>query len=72
MQNLSTKEVNYLKDLLSWELLTAKKSFQYSNQETNPDRKKTFFDNAQMHQQNYLNMLNYINQINTQQGGQTH
>lgn len=42
MQNLSTKEVNYIKDLLSWELLTSKKCFQYANQETNPAHKKYF------------------------------
>ena len=70
MQNLSTKEVNYIKDLLSWELLTTKKYFQYSNQDTNPSRKKTFLHTANMHQQNYLDLLNYVDQFTKKQGGQ--
>lgn len=70
MQNLSTKEVNYVKDLLSWELLTIKKCFNYANQETNPARQKLFFDTANMHQQNYLDLLNYADQIIKKQGGQ--
>lgn len=70
MQNLSTKEVNYIKDLLSWELLTTKKCFHYANQETNPARQKIFFDTASMHQQNYLGLLNYVDQIIKKQGGQ--
>lgn len=72
MQNLSTKEVNYIKDILSWELLSTKKCFQYANQETNPSRQKIFFDTANMHQQNYLSLLNYVNQIVKKQGGQMH
>ncbi len=72
MQNLSTKELNYVKDLLSWELLSAKKSFQYSNQETNPAHQKVFSDAANMHQQNYQSLLNYIDQMNHKQGGQAH
>lgn len=70
MQNLSTKEVNYIKDSLSWELLTCKKCFQYSNEETNPTRKKVFYDAANMHQQNYLDLLNYVDLIINRQGGQ--
>lgn len=70
MQNLSTKEVNYIKDLLSWELLTIKKCFQYSNQEANPARKKIYADAVNIHQQNYLSLLNYTNQIINKQGGQ--
>lgn len=72
MQNISTKEVNYVKDLLSWELLATKKCFQYANQETNPDRKKIFFDTSNIHQQNYLNLLNYVDQFIKKQGGQIH
>lgn len=70
MQNLSTKEVNYINDLLSWELLTTKKCFNYANQETNPERQKIYSDAANIHQQNYVNLLNYTNQIFNKQGGQ--
>lgn len=69
MKNLSTKEVNYIKDLLSWELLSAKKSFEYANQETDLVRKQIFIENAQMHQQNYLSLLGYADQMRQQFGG---
>ncbi|MGI6711502.1 MAG: hypothetical protein ACOX4L_02015 [Bacillota bacterium] len=72
MQNISTKELNYIKDILSWELLSTKKCFQYAHQETNPQHQKLFFDTANMHQQNYLSLLNYVDQILKKQGGQMH
>lgn len=70
MQNLSTKEINYIKDILSWEILTIKKCYQYTNQEANPERNKIYTDAVNMHQQNYSNLLNYTNQIINKQGGQ--
>ena len=69
MKNISSKELNYMNDLLSWELLSAKKCFQYANQETGTTHQQVFFDTAQMHQQNYNNILNYLNQVNNEQGG---
>lgn len=70
MQNLTTKEVNYIKDLMSWELLSTKKCFQFANQETNQNRKNIYFDSTFVHQQNYLSLLSYIDKIKKQQGGQ--
>lgn len=71
MKNISTKELNYLRDTLSWELLSAKKCFQYGCQQNNTPYAQNFFDAARLHQQNYTNVLNYVNQMNTQ-GGQMH
>ncbi|MCC5909600.1 MAG: hypothetical protein JJT76_04085 [Clostridiaceae bacterium] len=59
MKNIATKELNYLKDFLSWELLSVKKCNQYAQQETNQQRKQLFLDTANIHQQNYMNLLNY-------------
>lgn len=70
--NLSSKELNYVKDMLSWELLTAKKCYQYGHQEQTPNRKEVFFNSARVHKQNYLRLLNYLERNNNQQGGQTH
>lgn len=70
MKNIATKELNYLKDFLSWELLSAKKCYQYGQQESDQQRKQIFMDAASTHQQNYMNLLNYANQINGNQGGQ--
>lgn len=72
MKNISTKELNYISDILSWELLASKKCFQYGHQESNQANQQIFFDAARMHQKNYTSLLNYVNQINMQQGGQTH
>ena len=68
MKNLSTKELNYANDFLSWELLSAKKCFQYANQETNPAHKQVFMDAAGMHQQNYTHILNFLNGIKSEGG----
>ena len=72
MKNISAKELNYVNDLLSWELLSAKKCFQYANQETNPAHQQVFSDTAHVHQQNYTDLLNYIGQTNKEQGGLMH
>ncbi|HBQ65074.1 MAG TPA: hypothetical protein DD727_09205 [Clostridiales bacterium] len=69
MKNLSTKEVNYVKDILSWELLSSKKCFSFANQEKEPNRQKLHFDVARAHQTNYVNLLNYLSQtVNSQKG----
>ncbi|KNY29156.1 hypothetical protein [Pseudobacteroides cellulosolvens] len=70
MKNLSTKELAYINDMLSWELLTAKKCYQYANQETNPVYRQLFFDTSRISQQNYTNLLEFIGQANNSQGGQ--
>lgn len=70
MKNISAKELNYINDFLSWELLSAKKCYQYAEQETNQGHKQVFYDCARTHQQNYMNLLNYVNEANKGQGGQ--
>ena len=60
--NLSTKEVNYLKDHLSWELAMAKKC--YNNAQEAQDQKQSqLLDSiGQLHQENFVDLLNYVNQ----------
>ena len=72
MKNISAKELSYLNDFLSWELLSAKKCYQYANQETNSAHQQVFFDAAHVHQQNYSNILNYVEQASKEQGGGMH
>lgn len=64
---LSVKELGYLRDFLSWEILMAKKCNHYASQETDPNFQGIFHNAGQVHQQNYLRLLNYLQQ--TQQGG---
>jgi hypothetical protein len=68
MVNLSTKELNYLKDFLSWELLMAKKCNQYASQETNSNFKEVFNQAGQLHEQNYLALIDYLAQVQNIQG----
>lgn len=69
MPNMTNKELNYIKDFLSWELLMAKKCSQYSSQEVDPNFKGIFNQAGQTHEQNYLNILNYLDQVSKGQGG---
>lgn len=67
--NLSTKELNYIKDFLSWELLMAKKCNQYAYQEVDPMFKGVFEQAGQTHQQNYVKLVGYLEQVKNNQGG---
>jgi hypothetical protein len=69
MGNLTTKELNYIKDFLSWELLMAKKCKQYSDQEVDANFKGVFSQAGQLHQQNYLSLVDYLAQVKDSQGG---
>lgn len=69
MKNISGKELNYVKDFLSWELLAAKKCSDSAGKETDPNSRQLFTDCAQIHQQNYTDLLNYVQQL--QGGGQS-
>lgn len=68
MPNLSVKELNYIKDFLSWELLMVKKCNQYANQEVDPVFKGVFNNEGQIHQENYLNLLTYLQRLPNQGG----
>lgn len=60
--NLSTKEVNYLKDHLSWELAAAKKCYNHGQQMQDKNYSQLLDDIGRIHQENFVNLLNYVNQ----------
>jgi hypothetical protein len=60
--NLSTKEVNYLKDHLSWELMAAKKCYNYAQEASDKNYAKLLDDIGHIHQENFVDILNYVNQ----------
>lgn len=68
--SLSAKELSYIKDFLSWELLMTKKCSNYANQEVDPHFKGIFNSVGEIHQQNYFKILNYLQQQSQQQGQQ--
>jgi uncharacterized membrane protein len=57
---LSTKELNYVKDHLSWELLMAKKYHSYAQQVSDPQLKQTVEEIGRKHQNNYNTLLNHL------------
>ncbi len=65
---ISTKEVNYLKDHLSWELLAAKKCFHHANEIPDQNMQNFFNDIGQVHQENFVSLLNYVNHISQEVG----
>ena len=60
--NLSTKEVNYLKDHLSWELAGAKRCYNHGQQCQDKKLTQLMDEIGRIHQENFVDILNYTNQ----------
>lgn len=60
---ITTKDLLYLKDALSWELLAMKKFHFYAQQTTNSEIKSAFERAGKMHQQHYEKLLSHL-QVN--------
>ncbi|WP_170105002.1 hypothetical protein [Desmospora activa] len=58
---LSTKDLNYLKDELSWELLAFKKCHHYAQECQDQQVKQLIDQMGRMHQQHYQQLLNHLN-----------
>lgn len=54
---ISTKDLAYLQDQLSWELLAIKKYHEYSNQCQDTDVKNALRQNGQKHRQAFDSLL---------------
>lgn len=67
---ISTKDLAYLQDQLSWELLAIKKYHEYANQCQDPDLKNLCKQNGQKHQQSFQTLVGCLGQ--PAQGGYTH
>ena len=66
-QVITTKDIMYLKDALSWELLAMKK-FHHLAQHVNNSELKQALDNAgRMHQNHYQRLLSHL-QLNNNAG----
>lgn len=64
---ITIKDLAYLKDAMSWELLTMKKCRQYASFCTDPELQNQIDGVGQMHQKHYEKLLQYI-QSNPNQG----
>ncbi len=57
---ITTKDLAYLKDAMSWELIAMKKCNKFA-QEASSEKIKTALDQAgQMHQQHYQTLLKHV------------
>ncbi|PTX59082.1 hypothetical protein C8P63_11327 [Melghirimyces profundicolus] len=61
---LSTKDLNYLKDEMSWELLAFKKCHHYAKECQDPQVKQLIDDIGRKHQQHYEQLLQQLNAAN--------
>lgn len=60
---ITSKDLQYLKDALSWELLAFKKFHFLAQQATNPNIKQALEKAGQMHQNHYQKLLSHL-QVN--------
>ena len=60
---ISTKELNYMKDFLSWELYLAKACHDHATQASDSNCARLLDEAGRMHQQNYVDLFNYLEQI---------
>ena len=58
--SLSTKELNFIKDGLSWEMLMVKKYSDHAQGCQDPELKNIFDGLAKMHQNHYNHLLGHI------------
>jgi hypothetical protein len=57
---IGTKDLAYLTDALSWELLALKKCHQFATMCTDPEIQQNLNRIGKMHQQHYGQLLNYL------------
>ncbi|MEW5784075.1 MAG: hypothetical protein AB1767_03145 [Bacillota bacterium] len=63
MTNISTKELNYVKDFLSWELYMSKLCHQYAAQVTDQSFSGMLDQAGQVHQQNFNEIYHYLEKV---------
>jgi hypothetical protein len=60
MTPLTEKDLLYMKDEMSWELVAAKKAFQYAHQTLDTDCQQLMLQVAQQHQSNMERLLQHL------------
>lgn len=66
-QVITTKDYQYLKDQLSWEILAMKKCRHYAQESTNPEIKQAIDKAGQMHQRHYQLLLKHLQNNNMEE-----
>lgn len=65
MDQLSTKDLLYVKDQLSWELLAMKKCHHFAQECLDPEIRQELERTGKMHQSHYERLLNHLNPNST-------
>lgn len=65
-QVITSKDILYLKDALSWQLLAMKKCAHFAQESTDPEIKRLMDETGRMHQAHYQQLLQ-CSQINNTQ-----
>lgn len=65
-QVITTKDSQYLKDQLSWELLAMKKCHHFAQECTDPGTRQLIDKAGQMHQRHYTLLLKHLQNNNTE------
>ncbi|HEY3364362.1 MAG TPA: hypothetical protein VGK74_04860 [Symbiobacteriaceae bacterium] len=60
MTPLTEKDLAYIKDTMSWELVACKKAFQYAHQTLEPECRSLMFRIAEEHQRNFERILQHM------------
>ncbi|MFA5676148.1 MAG: hypothetical protein WDA65_06450 [Christensenellales bacterium] len=63
MQSLSAKEIEYINDILTWELFEYKKCFLYASQETNKMHNNVFSVIGNVHRKNYNKIIDTLDRL---------
>lgn len=64
-QVITTKDIQYLKDQLSWELLAMKKCHHFAKECSDPEIKTAIDMAGQMHQRHYNLLVKHLKNNNT-------
>lgn len=62
MLPLTEKDLSYVKDLAAWELVAAKKAYQYAHQTLEPECRQVMFEVGRQHQLNVENLMHHLHQ----------
>lgn len=62
MLPLTEKDLAYMHDMMSWELIATKKAYQYAQQTMEPDCRNLMFQVAEQHQRNLERILAHLEQ----------
>jgi len=62
MLPLTEKDLAYMHDMMSWELVATKKAYQYAQQTMDPDCRSLMFQVAEQHQRNLERILTHLEQ----------